>query len=93
MIKKIAFNAYHNPNIKTIIELKNCERIIVCYDKWELVNDLRFFKSIGNLISSRISINEDLIINLVYSDIKIRFYLYNIDEIDLRQIGPYQKIY
>lgn len=93
MIKKIVFNAYHNANIKKIIELNTGERIIICRDKWELVNDLSFFKSVGNLLTSRISIKEDLIIYLNYRESKYQFYLYNEEEINLKDIGPYQKLY
>lgn len=93
MIKKIVFNAYHNANIKKIIELNTGERIIICRDKWELVNDLSFFKSVGNLLTSRISIKEDLIIYLNYTEYKYQFYLYNEEEINLKDFRPYRKLY
>lgn len=57
------------------------------------MNDLSFFKSVGNLLTSRISIQEDLIIYLNYTEYKYQFYLYNEEEINLKDIGPYRKLY
>ena len=93
MIKKLAFNALCNVNIKNIVELHEGALIVICEDKWELINDLSFFKSLGNLTKHKFIINQELRVILNYEDRQLILHLYNEDEINLRNIGPYHKIY
>lgn len=93
MIKKLIFNAYCNPNISSIVELNSGERLIICKDKWELINDLSFFKSLGLLTKHKISIGDDLVVNLWYEERLLVFYLFNEEEIDVKSLGSYHKLY